>query len=369
MIASPQRFIEPFSKILKAIGDLRMALGFCGAQPCLSAIANGLLDLQMQLTVPAASAHALLETVEKRISEFSESFLNVENFCTSEKTSELFFEISQQFIDILANLKTTVGTNTFSQQMAAVPAVPAAKKEESYAPTEYNETPRETPREEKSSATPKRERKYRAPAQHDKPPVIYIEPQPSTLRRLWIKIGASSLSISLLIHSLLLLCAGLVVTTIYNAQTVTENLDTFATGAGGGREGKDVSFERRVKLKRPVPQRPSSLTKITARTASSVTLPDIPNLDRLLIKQSGEIGKISKGSGTGAGGGIGDGIGPGRGGRNMVGMFKPQFVMGVKIHSGNGRVAVYLDKSGSMVPFLDGVKREIRSKFPDADIF
>ena len=77
---------------------------------------------------------------------------------------------------------------------------------------------------------------------------------------------------------------------------------------------------------------------------------------------SGGQGKGGFGQGHGAFGG--NGLGAGLGGRaGFVG--RP--VMGAFIRA--KRVAVYLDCSGSMRPYLPRVEAEIRKQFPDADVF
>jgi hypothetical protein len=75
-------------------------------------------------------------------------------------------------------------------------------------------------------------------------------------------------------------------------------------------------------------------------------------------------GGSSKGFGGGSGGGIGSGMGIGVGnGKNFVG--RP--VMGAKIFA--QRIAVFMDASGSMTPYLERVEAEIRKQFPDADVY
>jgi hypothetical protein len=154
-----------------------------------------------------------------------------------------------------------------------------------------------------------------------------------------------------------------VVTTITDTAETEPN--TFATGSGGGSKGdKAVIRDHKV-----VPRHAQNLAKNTNRITSksstaSVALPDLPALSPSSMMSGMTAGGASKGFGGGSGGGIGAGKGVGVGnGRNFVG--KP--VMGAKIMA--SRIAVYLDASGSMRPYLDRVESEIRRQFPEADIF
>lgn len=180
----------------------------------------------------------------------------------------------------------------------------------------------------------------------------------------WERIGGRGLTISLALHGfLLVLFAVWVVTTI--TDTASSEPDTFATGSGGGSKGeKAVIRDHKV-----VPRHAQNLAKNTSRITSksstaSVALPDLPALSPSSMMTGMTAGGASKGFGGGSGGGIGSGKGVGVGnGRNFVG--KP--VMGARIVA--SRIAVYLDASGSMRPYLDRVEAEIRRQFPEADIF
>jgi len=180
----------------------------------------------------------------------------------------------------------------------------------------------------------------------------------------WERIGGRGLTISLVLHGFLLLVfAAWVVTTI--TDTAESEPNTFATGSGGGSKGeKAVIRDHKV-----VPRHAQNLAKNTSRITSksstaSVALPDLPALSPSSMMSGMTAGGASKGFGGGSGGGIGAGKGVGVGnGRNFVG--KP--VMGAKIMA--TRIAVYLDASGSMRPYLDRVETEIRRQFPEADIF
>ncbi len=181
---------------------------------------------------------------------------------------------------------------------------------------------------------------------------------------LWERIGGRGLTISLVLHGFLLaVFAFWVITTITDSAESEPN--TFATGSGGGSKGdKAVIRDHKV-----VPRHAQNVAKNTSRITSksstaSVALPDLPALSPSSMTTGMTAGGASKGFGGGSGGGIGSGKGVGVGnGRNFVG--KP--VMGAKIMA--SRIAVYLDASGSMRPYLDRVEAEIRRQFPEADIF
>jgi hypothetical protein len=181
---------------------------------------------------------------------------------------------------------------------------------------------------------------------------------------LWERIGGRGLTISLVLHGFLLaIFAFWVITTITDSAESEPN--TFATGSGGGSKGeKAVIRDHKV-----VPRHAQNVAKNTSRITSksstaSVALPDLPALSPSSMMTGMTAGGASKGFGGGSGGGIGAGKGVGVGnGRNFVG--KP--VMGARIMA--SRIAVYLDASGSMRPYLDRVEAEIRRQFPEADIF
>ncbi len=181
---------------------------------------------------------------------------------------------------------------------------------------------------------------------------------------LWERIGGRGLTISVALHGfLLILFAVWVVTTI--TDTASSEPDTFATGSGGGSKGeKAVIRDHKV-----VPRHAQNVAKNTSRITSksstaSVALPDLPALSPSSMMSGMTAGGASKGFGGGSGGGIGSGKGVGVGnGRNFVG--KP--VMGAQIVA--QKIAVYMDASGSMVPYLPAVIEEIQRQFPDADFY
>ncbi len=181
----------------------------------------------------------------------------------------------------------------------------------------------------------------------------------------WRRIGGGGLTVSVLIHVLLVFIAA-----AYVISTVTDNAkkepNTFATGAGGGSGGERVKNTQHKIQPKNVKSLAKTTTRITSKSASAtIALPDLPNSASASTMVSGMMaGGASKGFGGGSGGGIGVGKGMGSGGgKNFVA--KP--VLGANIFA--QRLAVYFDASASMLPYLDKVEAEIRDKFPDADVF
>ncbi len=181
----------------------------------------------------------------------------------------------------------------------------------------------------------------------------------------WRRIGGGGLTVSVLIHVLLVFIAA-----AYVISTVTDNAkkepNTFATGAGGGSGGERVKNTQHKIQPKNVKSLAKTTTRITSKSASAtIALPDLPNSASASTMVSGMMaGGASKGFGGGSGGGIGVGKGTGSGGgKNFVA--KP--VLGANIFA--QRLAVYFDASASMLPYLDKVEAEIRDKFPDADVF
>lgn len=155
--------------------------------------------------------------------------------------------------------------------------------------------------------------------------------------------------------------------------TPEEEIQAFVTGSGGGKSGEQpgVSMHQRPK---PLKVKPSRI--VSKSTQAAITLPDFDIKMPVLPDPSQNFEALSKrgisggdgGFGGGSGGGIGTGIGIGIGnGKNHVGSFAPRKVMGANIVA--EKVAVYLDCSGSMSPYLPQVRSEIYDKYPDADIF
>jgi len=181
----------------------------------------------------------------------------------------------------------------------------------------------------------------------------------------WRRIGGGGLTVSVAIHVLLVFVAAAYVISTVNDNAKKEP-NTFATGAGGGSGGERVKNTQHKIQPKNVKSLAKTTTRITSKSASAtIALPDLPNSASASSMVSGMMaGGASKGFGGGSGGGIGVGKGMGSGGgKNFVA--KP--VLGANIFA--QRLAVYLDASASMLPYLEKVEAEIRDKFPDADVF
>ena len=135
--------------------------------------------------------------------------------------------------------------------------------------------------------------------------------------------------------------------------------DCFALPSAGAAASVAVSAPR--ERPRPVPS-----VRITSRNAEAALALPTPTLSlpsglSLPAAGSGQVGMASSGAkGLGA-----TGNGLGLAGAGVGGSGRP--VMGVSIVA--RRLAVYLDCSGSMRPYLDRVEAEIRRQYPDADVF
>ncbi|MDR1816869.1 MAG: hypothetical protein LBR07_01505 [Puniceicoccales bacterium] len=177
----------------------------------------------------------------------------------------------------------------------------------------------------------------------------------------WVaSLGKEGLIVSVALHVVMLVAAVFwVVTTYLNRPPVIEvDILNFPTGEGGGMKHFRSSFhEHKVNFSKPAVADPSR-TKLTAKGVSSNIAPEVEEVSHSLLRGGAASGLF----GAGGGGGIGNG-GIGSGGKNFVG----RMVFGMNIEARN--IAVYLDNSGSMTPFLENVKRVIYEQFPTADVF
>ena len=156
-------------------------------------------------------------------------------------------------------------------------------------------------------------------------------------RPFWQRLGGEGLTISLIIHLILILIAAIwVISTV--TDSVKKDPDSFSTGQGGGAAGdKAKQFKTRVQ-----PKNPKAVAKNTARITSknsnaAIALPDLPTSSVASLNTGMMGGGSSKGFGGGSGGGIGSGMGVGRGnGRNFVSLF------GAKVGT-NGLVGTFYD--------------------------
>lgn len=181
--------------------------------------------------------------------------------------------------------------------------------------------------------------------------------------------------VSFTVHAAFLIFAIFWITERIRDNPPEEEIKAFVTGSGGGKGGEDLG-PRITKRPKPLKTRPPRI--VSKSSSASIALPEfnvkIPSLSdpsqsfSALAERGLGAGGGESGFGGGSGGGIGSGIGIGIGdGKNFVGQFMPKKVMGATIFA--QKVAVYLDCSGSMSPYLPQVRKEIYDKYPDADIF
>lgn len=191
------------------------------------------------------------------------------------------------------------------------------------------------------------------------------EQKPSLFAIYWLKIGGSSLLLSILVHVALLIGAALLVkTTLLDEKPVD-----FLPG-GGSKAGRDATdaLARNVQVKRQRSMDQSrSLSKVMSSGESAIKLTDIP-LDAGKLP---DLGELMGGGPMGAAGfgtaGLGGGIGPGVGlGGNRGITFKPIVMFGKDLKA--RKIAVVLDISGSMTQHLTAVIRELDRVAPGSRV-
>ena len=133
--------------------------------------------------------------------------------------------------------------------------------------------------------------------------------------------------------------------------------DLFVTASGSS---KPTSTTQAYAIKN-TPRKFQGASRISVNNNnSSIALPELTGVSDMMSSSfSMEKGMGREGVGQGQGisfGGMGDS-------RTLVG----KFVMGASIRA--QKIAVYLDCSGSMRPYLAKVTQEIKNQFPDADVF
>ncbi|BCU78767.1 hypothetical protein [Luteolibacter sp. LG18] len=188
-------------------------------------------------------------------------------------------------------------------------------------------------------------------------------PRPVAAARpsIWKKLGGGSLSISILVHAILLAIGVVWIFQIIPAQKKQE-IDFMPKGGGGGSPGvKEVSNKKqRATMTNP------NMPRMAAKgVASSFTLPE-PDAAAAMssvgslssgglsggLGGSGSGGGRGDGSGTGFGSGMGPGLGGGGGMKPFAGVM---FGNPVKART----IGVVLDVSGSMTPHLAKVIKEL----------
>ncbi len=198
------------------------------------------------------------------------------------------------------------------------------------------------------------------------------EPQTGKPKRRFFRGNGAGFTASAIVHAAFLIFALFWITERIRKAPEEETVQAFVTGSGGGQGGENQAH--RAKAHKVIPPRPP---KILSKSASAtialpefnVKMPAPTSFSQSIAGLSADgLANGGSGFGGGSGGGIGTGIGVGIGdGKNLVGAFAPRKVMGANIVA--EKVAVYLDCSGSMSPYLPQVRNEIYDKYPDADIF
>lgn len=178
--------------------------------------------------------------------------------------------------------------------------------------------------------------------------------------------------VSFALHAAFLIFAIFWITDRVRNAPPAEEIQAFVTGSGGRNSGETPGHT--ITRPNPLNVKPPRITSKSAHAGISlpefdVKMPKLPDLSQnLRTVDSGGLTGSDSGFGGGLGGGIGKSIGIGIGNaRNYVGAFTPKKIMGATIFA--RKVAVYLDCSGSMSPYLPQVRNEIYDKYPDADIF
>lgn len=162
---------------------------------------------------------------------------------------------------------------------------------------------------------------------------------------------------SLFVHGILLGLACWIVLASPIAVKIHQDPDLFVTASGSA---KPATTTQAYTIKNS-PKRFQGATRLSVNNNNaSIALPELTGISDMMSSSfSMEKGMGREGLGQGQGmsfGGMGDS-------RTLVG----KFVMGASIRA--QRIAVYLDCSGSMRPYLMQVTQEIKNQFPDADVF
>lgn len=165
------------------------------------------------------------------------------------------------------------------------------------------------------------------------------------------------LIISVVLHGLLAWLACWIIFRIPVRQTKKPD-EVFVVAGGGAKASAPQSYaaaqSQRVEKIMP-------LRVLSESATASLVISDLPKSEGGATAKVGSAG-LSQGLGGGLGGvkGLGSGLGDGIG-------YVGKCVMGAMIKA--QKVAVYLDCSGSMRPYLSRVTVEIKKQYPTADVF
>lgn len=206
------------------------------------------------------------------------------------------------------------------------------------------------------------------PAVHDLglAPVLRLNPGasassrgPNGFVRLWRKVGAGSLMLSLLIHGGLLVVAGLVALTVSMQEAPVDFLPGGGTQQGAD-ASSDLSEQMRVKARKSVSKALPKSRLVSTSINSSITLPEAPTDALDVPDMSAALGGGRLGSNGGFGlGGAGGGFGNGLGSGALSGVtFKPLMMFGVELKD-TRKIAVVMDVSRSMTKYLPIVVKEL----------
>ncbi|MFD0894345.1 hypothetical protein KBB96_06770 [Luteolibacter ambystomatis] len=194
-------------------------------------------------------------------------------------------------------------------------------------------------------------------------PLPEFTPSPAPARQsVWKKLGGGSLSISIIVHAILLSIGVIWIFQVMPAQKAAD-IDFLPKGGGGGSPGvKEVSNR-----KQRATMTAANMPRMAAKGASSSFVLPEPEATSAMTS----LGALSSGSlsgglgGSGSGGGRGDGNGTGFGSGSGAGLgggaggMKPfagvMFGNPVKART----IGVVLDVSGSMTPHLSKVIKEL----------
>ena len=162
---------------------------------------------------------------------------------------------------------------------------------------------------------------------------------------------------SLCVHGILLGLACWIVLVSPIAVKIHQDPDLFVTASGSS---KPTSTTQAYAIKNPPPKFQGATRISVNSTSSSIVLPELTGVSDIMDTSfSMEKGMGREGLGQAKGISFGDMSDS----RTLVG----KFVMGASIRA--QKIAVYLDCSGSMRPYLTRVTQEIKNQFPDADVF
>lgn len=196
-------------------------------------------------------------------------------------------------------------------------------------------------------------------------PILRLSPsaasrtrEPNRFVKLWKKMGAGSLMLSLIIHGALLAVAGLIALTV----TLQDKQIDFLPGGGtqqGAQASAALSEQIQVKQRKNLNKVMPKSRLVSTSISSGITLPeappdmlDVPDVSSAL--GGGKLGSAGYGFG-GAGGGFGNGVGGG----GLSGItFKPLMMFGVELKD-TRKIAVVMDVSRSMTKYLPIVVKEL----------